>query len=311
MGVVALTAVGHAFWSHYYYGAWLPNTYYLKATGWPLLERLPTGAVRSYRTWVSLATPLLLGGLAFLERRRAWQFLLLSLAGLAIVYEVYVGGDWMPWSRFVVPLVPGLLVVAADGGTRLLAAFVARRSSFVGRCAHAVMVLAILIGLNLFCLQPWLLIARPPLRADNEECVGYAEVINRITTPDVTIALGAAGAIPYFAHGRYTDMLGRCDAHIARLPVHDQPRRAGHNKYDSDYTLQTYEPDLLVHGIPDSDIFRRDYLPIMAEVDEKRFALFVRRGTPKVQVTRDQYVTWQEAYDILSSSHLARGAKTE
>ncbi|HEY6072669.1 MAG TPA: hypothetical protein VIV15_04555, partial [Anaerolineales bacterium] len=79
---------------HFYYGEWLPNTYYLKVQGWSFTLRILRGIYAFtqfayYSNWVLFLLPF--GLLLF---RRDWKtFLLLGLVAGQIAYSVYVGGD--------------------------------------------------------------------------------------------------------------------------------------------------------------------------------------------------------------------------
>jgi hypothetical protein len=57
----------------------------------------------------------------------------------------------------------------------------------------------------------------------------------RHSRPDARIAVHAAGIAPYFSHRYAVDWLGKTDAHVARLPPHDD--HIGHNRYDPEYSL--------------------------------------------------------------------------
>ncbi len=78
----------------FYYGDWLPNTYYLKVQGWPFALRILRGLYALtqfayYSNWVLFLLPF--GLLLF---RRDWKtVLLLGLIAGQIAYSVYVGGD--------------------------------------------------------------------------------------------------------------------------------------------------------------------------------------------------------------------------
>jgi hypothetical protein len=69
--------------------------------------------------------------------------------------------------------------------------------------------------------------------------------IRAATTEDATIAVVQAGIVPYFAHRRTIDELGRSEAtiaHSAPVPVTWKP---GHTKYDPAWTIGTLRPDLV------------------------------------------------------------------
>lgn len=65
------------------------------------------------------------------------------------------------------------------------------------------------------------------------------------TSPDASIAVVWAGAIPYFASRDAVDLLGKSDRYVARLPAR-RPFVPGHNKWDYAYSIGTKRPDLIV-----------------------------------------------------------------
>jgi hypothetical protein len=70
-------------------------------------------------------------------------------------------------------------------------------------------------------------------------------LLNRATLPDARIAYVKAGAAAYFADREAIDLLGKCDAKIAReLPV--VPFYPGHNKWDYRYSIGELKPDVVV-----------------------------------------------------------------
>lgn len=117
-----------------YWGSWLPNTYTLKMSGAPLVERLARGLVASGKF-----TPVLvLVGLAVWSGRRLSTRTRRTInGGSALVvtmaaYSVYIGGDaWesMMLNRFHATVLPlAVLVVSAGtgtGGTRVQRACIA------------------------------------------------------------------------------------------------------------------------------------------------------------------------------------------
>lgn len=121
---VALLAVivAHTAFRVRYYGDPLPNTYYLKMTGVPLLDRVTRGVkvmgeLVAYHLWPVLL--LLLGAVHVRARRlgRPKVLLLLGLFLAQVAYSVAVGGD--AWegtgfsNRYVTIALPALLVVLA------------------------------------------------------------------------------------------------------------------------------------------------------------------------------------------------------
>jgi hypothetical protein len=90
--------------------------------------------------------------------------------------------------------------------------------------------------------------------------------------PRASVAVFAAGAIPYFSHARSIDLLGKNDPVIARLPSH-LPFFPGHAKWDYAYSIGRLRPDVvqtpwfLTEGqgvAARSELRRLGYEPIVA-----------------------------------------------
>lgn len=99
------------------------------------------------------------------------------------------------------------------------------------------------------------------------------------TSPDVRIAVAAAGATPYFSRLPTEDLLGKNDGHVAKLsPI--GVFSPGHDKWDYRYSLGKKNPAIIVELLDVSDEDRR-------LVDELGFvklenSLWVRAGAPGV-----------------------------
>ncbi|MCJ7797785.1 MAG: hypothetical protein MUQ56_13680, partial [Thermoleophilia bacterium] len=103
-----------------YYGDWLPNTYYLKMTGYPSWLRIRRGWSVLVDFVKNLKAPLAFLPLAALIRlgdRRRWLLVWIICAELA--YSVYVGGD--AWesrggaNRFIATVMPLFMVLYMAG----------------------------------------------------------------------------------------------------------------------------------------------------------------------------------------------------
>jgi hypothetical protein len=299
LGGFAAVVIAHTLWRHQYYGEWLPNTYYLKATGWPLAPRLLTGVERSVHTVVTLAAPTVLAAIPAFLRPRPWRLFLVAALVLTLCYQVYVGGDFLPQSRHIMSVVPALCVLAADGILFALSFLFTHRRSPAGKATAVALAAVAVIAMNALNRREVLLLRPPGHVPGAVRHVQYALTINRLTSDHVVVALGAVGTIPYYAHGRYVDILGKCDPPVARLPAHPSPRLPGHNKWDTEYTIATYRPDIYLHGLPDEPCFTRDYFQVAAEIDGVDIHFSVRRGSRKIDLSQTRRVDREEAFRAL------------
>ncbi|XXT23539.1 hypothetical protein WME94_18545 [Sorangium sp. So ce429] len=118
----ALPVAAHLLWRHSYYGAWLPNT--LAAKTGNFAQQLQGGSdyVRKYAQHAGAFLWLGLFSVAssIVHRRRSG----LAIASIALLFGVYVvtvGGDWMPYFRFLAPAEPFAFLLV-DDAVRAIAA---------------------------------------------------------------------------------------------------------------------------------------------------------------------------------------------
>jgi hypothetical protein len=119
--VVAGTLVAHTLFRWLYYGALLPNTYYLKLEGISLGSRLYRGTCSLLHLlqggWL---VPCALAAFALLERdQRRLRLLLAAQVIACAAYSIYVGGDaWEEFgipNRYLSPALPALFVLGGLG----------------------------------------------------------------------------------------------------------------------------------------------------------------------------------------------------
>jgi arabinofuranosyltransferase len=106
-------------WRWHYYGLFLPSTYYAKA----LLPILMPQRGTEYLTAEVLGGCLWCGLIAWLWllwRRQLGGALVGCYVLLHWMYVITVGGDWMPFGRFVLPTVPLLVVLLGAAGSDLI-----------------------------------------------------------------------------------------------------------------------------------------------------------------------------------------------
>ncbi len=285
LGLLAVVFIlfTHFLWRHHFYGEWLPNTYYLKATGWPLANRLVAGIRQSLWTAGTFGFPVLLALMALLRPKRRHLLVLGSFA-ICVAYQVYVGGDAWPLNRFVIPASIGLFVLTAEGMHRLIMLFIKRKFFSSTVVARVVLTLLCVVAVNTPHWDHLFLLTPPQTTGDRRMNIRCMLAIEKIADHDASVAVGYAGVLPYFSKRRCIDLLGKCDAHIAHLPADVEIPRAGHNKHDLEYSLTTYKPDIILHVV-DTRVPEcyQNYLPVVVEVDGTDVAFCVRKDSDKVR----------------------------
>jgi hypothetical protein len=257
----------HLAWRLAYYGYPLPNTFYVKSSGDTALLRARGAsyvalAARELGLGLvaALAAGLLGAGTAFAgtpesrPARRLLSFIALALVPAYVVYVALVGGDFLDLYRFFVPLLPLGFVLAAS----LLAG---RLSSFAHGAVATALGAALVFAhgmqqreLGARASQ----IAEPARREHGIEPLGWTRLyalrwaaigrwIAEHAEPDDWMAVGAAGAMPYYAGIRNLDTFGLCDEWVAHnAPIVGQ--RPGHQRFAPESYILSKRPVFLLIG---------------------------------------------------------------
>ncbi len=303
--VIFATTYGIYFlWRYRYYGHLFPNTFYAKVTGGE--GQFATG-LEYLRSWVvafpALAAALVLSPLAIwlsavppatppdqldpeqaggagrdcplptahcrLSPNRA--FVAVYLVTLAFTaYVVSVGGDFMPFFRFFLPILPlACLLLAWSAGV------ISTRLERGRRIAVALIVVACAANLVFSRLT------EEPYRAfvaHRTAVIGehVGRHLRATLAPDDLIAVNTAGTLPYYSALPTIDMLGLTDANIAQRPIYIVSSGwAGHRRGWGEYVLDrapraifwynsagSREPFYLSdHELADDPFFRFFYRP--------------------------------------------------
>ncbi len=289
----------------HYYGDWLPNTFYLNLTGYPIAWRMARGlAVFGDFVWQRKSILLVVPVLWLWFRRGTHLLLPLLLWLLEGAYSIYVGGD--AWereggmNRYLTQVMPLLFVLLACGAAWTAAAVDARarrvRPAVLAGTVAAILVLLLLCDLNGVRgrrgFRTWLLLDRPYQVEQNELNVRIGLALGELTTPAARVALLWGGTVPYFSDRYAIDLLGKCDRTLARQPARvpsgwDGFRRflPGHTKWDYCYSIGELQPDLVIGSVQDTASF--DYL--LARYQSVRLGqanAFLRHGSAAIRWDR-------------------------
>jgi arabinofuranosyltransferase len=244
LGAFAAPCVAHLLWRHWYYGQWLPNTYYAKVAGDPLTWARGTTYVASALADLGLGGCLVAALIPFVFARRVpvQVVYLLALTSVQLLVIALEGGDWMPAFRFVVPILP-VVALLADAG--LNEAF----DRWATRPGRGLTALAACVALGL--LSYWGLRSIPASPAPSGfrrwqlvpvEQAQVAQWMNEHLPHRGLLAIAEAGIIPYFTELPVLDLFGLADRHIAHLPG------IRHQKFDVEYVLKRAPEYVLFYG---------------------------------------------------------------
>ncbi|MGZ3387337.1 MAG: hypothetical protein ACXVB5_20830 [Isosphaeraceae bacterium] len=228
-------------WRSEYYGYLLPNTFYAK-TG------LSFGyIIRGVKYLVDFLPlyggPLLIFVPLLILKNDRWSvhgYLLTLIAGWC-VYTIWIGGDGLVMFRFVAPIIApaAFLMQEATGQVLSVGGLPSRLRRL--RLTAPMLEVASCIGMLAIVGVGWLHSSAVSAMKANSELdqsrVEMGKWLGQEAKPGDTLAVAAAGAIPYFSGLPTIDMLGLNDVHIAHKGGRDTSSGAGHDRFDTNYVL--------------------------------------------------------------------------
>ncbi len=291
--VVSIGALYTA-WRYSYYEDVMSNTYYAKVAG-SISLRIQRGLHNLYENAVRTGfwLPICVIGLRFvmgLKHRNVSSqidfavFFIILWSG----YLIYIGGD-IYYERFIVALIPmGIyttitLFEASNNKSIWISAFV-----------------AILVIQSVFVVSD----GRFKYSLNKYDCWITAGKFLGANYPGASLAVDAAGKIPYFSGLRTIDMLGLNDKHIAKMEPQTPNFRPGHLKFDPLYVLSK-KPDLIAAWIaPTTDL----YWGIAKSIYEKSYTLKYLVNTSRIDrgmnnVIDVEYLPEDEKISLIDQSY--------
>ncbi len=170
---------------------------------------------------------------------------------------LFLGGDWMPHYRLLLPTLPFIMLIVSEGVTA--AARVARAPVFALLLIFFAMVPGA-VNYDTFLAE------RVTVRA----FALLGQRLREILPPGTRIGCGSTGAIAYYTDLPIVDILGLTERYIARHGriVGTQP---GHLKTDGPYVLER-KPDLLLLGNVQIHRGERERSQMRLKIQEKEIA---------------------------------------
>lgn len=209
----SLAVVPHVIFRISYYHAWIPNTFWVKS------HRFQGGGLQYFKRYLAMTgfwmVPI--AGLGLFDRRTRSTILphIVMTAGY-LVYVYSIGGDWMPYGRFLVPIIPVLAIPAARTVAMMRAGTL--RKVGIGCLSASVLVAVVSTGYDLMRMRPSRY--RGILRWEMSQMKQWKTVglwLSENTSPDWVLCTGLAGIIPYYSGLRTLDRGGLNDRQIARI----------------------------------------------------------------------------------------------
>ena len=291
--IIGLTSFAILWFQRVYFGDFLPNTYYQKVVGASAWERIKNGILvfNQYASRDILVLALFTLAGVFLYKDM-WKQETLLLAGFFLVqcaYSIWVGGDYAEVevdaaNRFITQGMPALIILFSLVVDRILADLVAvRRPTIQSKpgIQSAISIGVMLSALLVISGQPWINWAidnAPLLKADIRR-VKQGLTLAEYTSPQATIAVHAAGQIPYYSERRTIDLLGLNDPVIAKGPV-TGPFYPGHDKWNYDYSIMQLKPDL----IADNWVKLGDFMKDKSDYQQLDNGMYVRKDSTLIDI---------------------------
>jgi len=259
-------------WRLGYYGGWLPNTFHAKAAAGITRQ----GARLAAAFFLTYFAPLLVlvpfaGLRARLPRIDARVWVLIAIVAVWTAYVIAIGGDFMEY-RFFVPVLPATFLLLGW-------VFLSPRCA---RAASAVFVLVATLASLVQSRRIELMAGFESVRqldghlhaSQDWDGIGRALAAAFDPADSVTIAVTAAGAVPYYSRLPAVDMHGLTDSWVARHGMIISPR-PGHRRLATIQYLRLRRVALVLGSpLQDEDVtlpgrrFRADSL--------ERFRLYPR-----------------------------------
>jgi arabinofuranosyltransferase len=257
LGWFLALVVPHLLWRRWYYGWWLPNTFYIKSSGvggvWQQGGYYLLRVAQQFHLWV---VPLVVVAGFVVQAQRGARVLVgyaALVVGVFALYVASVGGDFMGLYRFVMPAIPLLALVTAV--TLRMALTPLDRKSPLAAAALVALALGAHAWHAVGVDKRALVVGADRGPAGNIDTPGYlrwytadraavGKWFAQYARPDDYAAVGGAGAQVYFSRIRSLDCYGLSDEYVAHK-VKAGSSRPGHQKYAPDEYILSKHPTII------------------------------------------------------------------
>lgn len=241
-------------WRKYYYGWWLPNTFYCKVDmGTDYITRgffYFASTVDLSRWWILLVLSLLI--IKSNAYKSPQQFLWFITIFFLIVYYIYVGGDLYK-ERLLLPIFPIILIVSVISLAKIKFIQKYNFHSFL------------LICIAYYIINPQFItkVYRNTTLSTKTNFSAWhltGKWLKEEFPKNTVMASCAVGIIPYLSQFNTIDILGLCNAEIAHQNIKKSDTLPGHNKFNIEYVISQNPNIITTHfdGIDRYDIFKNN-----------------------------------------------------
>lgn len=249
-------------WRWGYFGYPLPNTFYAKVSGGSFMRMLVMGFLfYVLKGMIALVVPLIVlvqsRKLLFKFRaipREAWVYA--AVCGTSLAYMLYVGGDFFPFQRFFVPVIPfwALLMVELSR-IRKVDPVQPDSDDEPKKAKHKkrltptqawIFAIGAMVAVNIVCASVHTQLAKHIYLVElTEEWSETGRELKEQLPKKAVIAAIPIGALGYWSDRYVLDMLGLIDIHIAHKQLPPGRGVRGHEKFDTEYVLAR-RPELIL-----------------------------------------------------------------
>ncbi len=220
-----------------YFGRLTPVTYAVKKLAFADDLRLGLEYLTASNSECGIGVIIVLTALAWSSARGPGPLRALALGLFAhVAYVIYVGGDFLPFARFFVPVLPVGAWLAFEGARTLFGA----RREFAA--------LAFAVAVTLLQLQQT---RRAEFAADHADSEPrwklMGESVARAVPPETKVALAPIGAFGWVSRLPIVDMLGLTNDAILRATPDPGITIKGHQRYDAQWVLDQ-RPQMIIIG---------------------------------------------------------------
>jgi hypothetical protein len=268
--IIAIVMIPQTLFRLWYYGDILPNTFYLKAQGYPLFLRLSRGAIVTLKTFFQYQLIALVPLILFSKYKNGIlpKMLIFSII-TQFAYSIWAGGDAWEWydfaNRFLATVFPLIIILSVimfyDFIKMTGDLFPTYRKNmallaFCGIC-FCIWSVSLASGGNFRNVRRAMMFEQIPELDTHIYMANTAAYLNESLNDSAKVAVVWAGVLPYFLKPsiHLHDMLGKSNKRIAKMQCRTDLLNArtayeafypGHMKYDYDYSIGEVKPDVIV-----------------------------------------------------------------
>jgi hypothetical protein len=238
-------------WRFSYYGKMFPNTFYIKE---PSSLLLPLG-IQYYKRfligcpiWIPLIPALIAGIRARLRGLLLGDYFIAAFFLVYSCYVIYIGGDFMDLWRFIMPLLAPFFLALYHLGSYLADNRLSRYKAVAFTTAFVVFAAANINSINnsLAISYDYNVDSIGALRNYVKQWSSVGKLIREIGNPSDTIAVTAAGIIPYYTDMYTIDMYGLEAADLSKYGHLEHFTRPGHRMTISLKYLYDNKPHYMI-----------------------------------------------------------------